>query len=257
MTRGGLDVTGAIGRRSYEERVSRVIAYVVDHLDDELDLRRLAEIACLSPHHRHRVLGALRGETIAATVKRLRLDRAATYLVQTALAIDEIAKRSGYGNVQSFTRILVPSVRIVDDFIRTIPKGRGTSVKDMRPRPGPEVPRRGDVPDLYRLSPSHRGRSRLRGSCARRSPRRDHPGLAHTGSDGADDRQASGRECRVHRRATRPRRAAITPPPGRRRLRCRRAAGTRPSARRHPRCRTPDPCGWRNRPGPGWPGSRR
>jgi AraC family transcriptional regulator len=105
MTRGGLGVTGAIGRRSYEERVSRVIAYVVDHLDDELDLSRLAEIACLSPHHRHRVLGALRGETIAATVKRLRLDRAATYLVQTALAIDEIAKRSGYGNVQSFTRI--------------------------------------------------------------------------------------------------------------------------------------------------------
>jgi AraC family transcriptional regulator len=98
-------VSGTIGRQSYEERVGRVIAYVFDHLDDELDLNRLAEIACLSPHHWHRVYCAMRGETIAATVKRLRLDRAATYLVQTAVAIDEIAKKSGYGNVQSFTRI--------------------------------------------------------------------------------------------------------------------------------------------------------
>jgi AraC family transcriptional regulator len=98
-------LNSAIGRQSYEDRVGRVVAYVFDHLDDELDLNRLAEIACLSPHHWHRVYCAMRGETIAATVKRLRLDRAATYLVQTALTIDEIAKQSGYRNVHSFTRI--------------------------------------------------------------------------------------------------------------------------------------------------------
>jgi AraC family transcriptional regulator len=90
---------------SYEGRIGRVVAYVFDHLDDDLDLDRLAEIACLSPWHWHRVYAAMRGETIAATVKRLRLDRAATALVQTPLSIDAIAKRSGYPNLQSFTRI--------------------------------------------------------------------------------------------------------------------------------------------------------
>jgi AraC family transcriptional regulator len=91
--------------RSYEDRIGRVVAYVFDHLDDDLDLNRLAEIACLSPWHWHRVYAAMRGETIAATVKRLRLDRAATALVQTSSPIDAIAKRSGYPNLQSFTRI--------------------------------------------------------------------------------------------------------------------------------------------------------
>jgi AraC family transcriptional regulator len=92
-------------RAGYEERIGRVIAYVFDHLDDELDLNRLADIACLSPHHWHRVYTAMRGETIAATVKRLRLSRAAALLAQTSLSVDTIARRSGYPNVQSFTRI--------------------------------------------------------------------------------------------------------------------------------------------------------
>lgn len=92
-------------RKQYEERVGRVVDHVFDHLDEELDLNRLAEVACLSPYHWHRVYQAMRGETVAATVKRLRLDRAATLLVQTSLPVEEVARRSGYGNVQSFTRI--------------------------------------------------------------------------------------------------------------------------------------------------------
>jgi len=47
----------------------------------------------------------MRGETAAATVKRLRLDRAAADLALSSIAVEAIAKRSGYPNVQSFTRI--------------------------------------------------------------------------------------------------------------------------------------------------------
>jgi AraC family transcriptional regulator len=98
-------MTSDAAKQDYEARVSRVVAYIFDHLDEELDLNRLAEIACLSPHHWHRVYCAMRGETAAATVKRLRLDRAAADLALTSIAIAAIAKRSGYPNVQSFTRI--------------------------------------------------------------------------------------------------------------------------------------------------------
>jgi len=93
------------GWTDYEERLGRVIAYIHDHLDERLDLNKLAEVACLSPHHWHRVYHAIHGETIAATVKRLRLHRAAGYLANTAMTIEEIAERSGYKNLQSFTRI--------------------------------------------------------------------------------------------------------------------------------------------------------
>ncbi|KQT97453.1 AraC family transcriptional regulator [Rhizobium sp. Leaf453] len=89
----------------YEQRLRRVSAYIHDHLDEELDLDRLSAIACLSPHHWHRIYRAVHGETLAATVKRLRLHRAAGDLVSTTLSVEEIARRTGYPNLQSFNRI--------------------------------------------------------------------------------------------------------------------------------------------------------
>lgn len=95
----------ADSRTYYQERLNRVTGYIYDHLDDQLDLNTLADIACLSPYHWHRIYQALRGETIAATVKRLRLHRAAGYLAHTSMEVEKIAEKSGYGNLQSFTRI--------------------------------------------------------------------------------------------------------------------------------------------------------
>ncbi len=92
-------------QNNYEDRLNRVIAYIYDHLDDEIDLQKLADIACMSPYHWHRVYHAVRGETITSTVKRLRLHRSAGYLAQTQIPIEEVAQRSGYPNLQSFTRI--------------------------------------------------------------------------------------------------------------------------------------------------------
>lgn len=89
----------------YEARLRRVSAHIHEHLDEELDMERLAEIACMSSYHWHRIYRAIYGETLATTVKRLRLHRAAGDIVQTDLPVSEIAKRSGYPNVQSFNRI--------------------------------------------------------------------------------------------------------------------------------------------------------
>ena len=68
----------------YETRLRRVSAYIHDHLDEELDMARLAEIACMSSYHWHRIYRAIYGETLAATVKRLRL-----CLLYTSDAADE------------------------------------------------------------------------------------------------------------------------------------------------------------------------
>ncbi len=82
----------------------RVIAHVYDHLDEPLDLNALSEIACLSPHHWHRVYHSMYGETLAHTVKRLRLHCAAGKLAQTTIAVTRVAASAGYPNLQSFTR---------------------------------------------------------------------------------------------------------------------------------------------------------
>ncbi len=92
------------GRTNYAKRLARVTAYIYEHLDEDIDLAVLAEVACLSPWHWHRIYHALYGETVAATVRRLRLQRAAADLANTALGVEEIARRAGYEAVPSFSR---------------------------------------------------------------------------------------------------------------------------------------------------------
>src|SRR5579872_4007731 len=91
-------------RARYETRLGRVLDHIYDHLDEPLDIDRLAQIACMSPYHWHRIFQAMYGETVATTVRRLRLHRAAGYLANGSMPIAEIAERSGYSSLQSFTR---------------------------------------------------------------------------------------------------------------------------------------------------------
>lgn len=90
----------------YHQQLDEVTAYIYEHLDDDLDLEILAEVARFSPYHWHRVYRAVRGETAAQAVQRLRLERAASMLVETDLSIPRIARRAGFSGVETFTRAL-------------------------------------------------------------------------------------------------------------------------------------------------------
>jgi AraC family transcriptional regulator len=89
---------------SYETRLNRVIDHIYKHLDDDLHYDNLAEVACLSPYHWHRIYKAMRGETIGATIRRLRLLRAADRLANSDAAISTVANRAAYGSVDAFGR---------------------------------------------------------------------------------------------------------------------------------------------------------
>jgi AraC family transcriptional regulator len=91
-------------RNSYAVRIGRVVDYLHDHLEDELNLDLLADIAAMSRWHWHRVYTAMQGETVAATVRRLRLSRAADRLANSGADIGEIAKRAGYTTAEAFGR---------------------------------------------------------------------------------------------------------------------------------------------------------
>lgn len=93
----------------YEGRLRRVTAYIHDHLDDDLDMAKLAEIACMSPYHWHRIYRGVQGETLAQTVRRLRLQRAANALVASQEPVLAIARRNGYPSLQSFSRVFKSS----------------------------------------------------------------------------------------------------------------------------------------------------
>jgi len=66
---------------THPERIQRVVGYLADHLDEELDLEAVARVAHFSPYHFHRIFRAAIGETVNDTVRRLRLRRAALDLL--------------------------------------------------------------------------------------------------------------------------------------------------------------------------------
>ncbi|MCA0341315.1 AraC family transcriptional regulator [Allorhizobium pseudoryzae] len=89
---------------SYSARMIRVIDHVYAHLEDDISFDRLAEVACLSPYHWSRIYSAMRGETIVATIRRLRLQRAADRLANSQVDIATVADRAGYGSTNTFGR---------------------------------------------------------------------------------------------------------------------------------------------------------
>lgn len=99
------DAAMAASWSRYENRLRRVVAHVHAHLDEPLDLMRLADIACLSAHHWHRVYHGVYGETLASTVKRLRMQRAAADLANTTLPVAQVGRRAGYPSLASFNRL--------------------------------------------------------------------------------------------------------------------------------------------------------
>jgi AraC family transcriptional regulator len=89
---------------SYRQRVIRVVEYIYDHLDADLSVHRLAEVAYLSPYHFHRIYRELAQETLNATIRRLRLHRAAGELIRSTKPIPRIAKEAAYGSPEAFGR---------------------------------------------------------------------------------------------------------------------------------------------------------
>ena len=89
---------------TYFDRIGRVSTYIHENLDAPLDLDTLADVAAMSRFHWHRVYRAVMGETVAQTVKRLRLARAASDLSNTTSTIPEVAKRAGYSTDVAFSR---------------------------------------------------------------------------------------------------------------------------------------------------------
>ena len=88
----------------YQERILRVLTHIQGHLDEALDLEELAQVACFSSFHFHRVFAAMTGETIADHVRRLRLERAAMELRSGGKQVIQLALDAGYEAHAAFTR---------------------------------------------------------------------------------------------------------------------------------------------------------
>ncbi len=87
----------------HRRRIGRAVSHVDLHLDDDLNVKRLADKACFSPYHFLRVFQDLTQETPLAMVRRLRLERSRQRLA-TGLSVTQAADEARFESPQAFSR---------------------------------------------------------------------------------------------------------------------------------------------------------
>lgn len=100
------------GKKSlaYVARVNRAIDFILQNLDQPLQLEVVAQAAGFSPFHFHRIFRLLVGESLSEFVKRVRLERALSLLSRKTWAtrrrssLTDIAFACGFASSSDFSR---------------------------------------------------------------------------------------------------------------------------------------------------------
>jgi len=90
--------------RDYRRRIGRVVEAILADPAAPHSVDSLAAVAHLSPFHFHRIYRAMTGESLAETLRRVRLAMAARRLVDAAGSVTDIALEVGYDSPQAFAR---------------------------------------------------------------------------------------------------------------------------------------------------------
>ena len=91
-----MDTIKQVTREDYLRRMNIIIEYINNHLDEEIDLRKLADLSGFSSFHFHRIFRAFMHETLGSYITRIRVETAARLLRYTDLSIESIAYNVGY-----------------------------------------------------------------------------------------------------------------------------------------------------------------
>ncbi len=89
----------------YLSRINRVIDHIEVHLADRLTLDELAQVACFSPYHFHRLFAAMVGETLNRYIQRQRVEKAASMLLHSPdKSVTAVALDCGFSGSATFAR---------------------------------------------------------------------------------------------------------------------------------------------------------
>jgi len=98
--------SGEILQDDYQRRINRVMDYIHGQCGEDMNLGMLAEMACLSKFHFHRIFKSLVGETVGDYIRRVRMQEAFLKLgCYPHKSLTEIALEGGFSSSQNFTRM--------------------------------------------------------------------------------------------------------------------------------------------------------
>ncbi len=91
--------------KEYIYRINKAVVYIEEHISEPIDLGLLAQEACYSPFHFHRIFCALVKETPKQFINRLRLERIASKILKDSeVCLSDLSIHYGFQNLSSFSR---------------------------------------------------------------------------------------------------------------------------------------------------------
>ena len=104
--------TTALPTHSVYDRLEPLLAWLVEHLDEELPVPVLARRAMMSERTFARRFVAETGTTPAKWLAHQRLHHARRLLEQTDLGVEQVARRSGFGSAAQLRQHFARSVGV-------------------------------------------------------------------------------------------------------------------------------------------------
>ncbi|ARK32532.1 AraC family transcriptional regulator [Halalkalibacter krulwichiae] len=86
------------------ENMNAAVSYIENHLDEEINYKEVAKIACFSEHHFKRMFSFIAGISLTEYVRRRRLTLAAFDLKESYMRVIDVAVKYGYNSPDSFSR---------------------------------------------------------------------------------------------------------------------------------------------------------
>ena len=88
----------------YQNRLYRVLQHIDTHLDQDLNVENLSDVAAFSKFHFHRQFSEFFGINVSRVINLIRLKRATQLLAYRDTPVTEIALASGYDSPEAFAR---------------------------------------------------------------------------------------------------------------------------------------------------------
>jgi len=85
-------------------RYKKLLAYLDDHLNEEVNIEKIEEICHYSYRNINRIFEAIHQETIGKYIKRLRLEKGAQLLKYSDIGISQIAYQVGFEDRSAFSK---------------------------------------------------------------------------------------------------------------------------------------------------------
>lgn len=126
-------------RPEYFHHINKALVFIERNLDTPLNLESVANIACYSPYHFHRLFKAITREPLNAYITRRRIEKAASVLMhRKEVSVTELSMQYGFTENSSFTRAFKKFYGVSPTEFRKQHRNRHSKIRQTESKNGQE-----------------------------------------------------------------------------------------------------------------------